>query len=97
MAHDSTHGAGVGPLAWVAVWLARCFLLAGMIGLPLLLAVSVWGDTEAWTWLRYVLPPVFVICAVIGGAYAFRRWSDPPIWAWILSCALPYRKEWRER
>jgi hypothetical protein len=88
-------GAGVGLMARLAGWLARSFLLAGTIGLPLLLAVSISGDQEAWTWVRYSLAPLFVICAIVGTAYAVRRWPDPPIWAWILSKALPYRDEWR--
>ena len=90
-------GAGGGPMASVAVWLARCFLIAGTIGLPLLLAVSISGDTEAWSWVHYLLPPLFVMCAIVGSAYTFRRWADPPIWAWILSRGLAHRDEWRGR
>ena len=83
-------------MARFAVWLARSFLLAGTIGLPLLLAVSISGGQEAWTWVRYTLPPLFVTCAILGSVYAIRRLPDPPIWAWILSGHfLP--DEWRAR
>jgi len=95
--HPKRSGAAPSPLTWAAVWLARCFLLAGTVGLPLLLAVSTWDDAKAWPWVHYVMPSLFVACAVVGCVYTLRRWADPPTWAWILSRSLPYRDEWHQR
>jgi hypothetical protein len=80
-----------------AVWVARIALLVGTVGVPLLLAVATWDDPEAWPWIRYVLPPMFVICAVAGCVFSRSRWDDPPYWAWLAGRVLWYRKEWNQR
>src|SRR4051794_32149895 len=86
-----------GPLTWIAVWLARCFVVACIVVLPALMAHTTWVHKHQWPWLRYVMPPLFVICALVGCVYTWWRWADPPIWAWILSRTLAYREDWKRR
>lgn len=97
MDRDPRRSARPRPMVVTAVWVARIALLVGTVGVPLLLAVSTWDDPEAWPWIRYVLPPMFVICAVAGGVYSRGRWDDPPYWAWLAGRVLWYRKEWNQR